>query len=90
MSLIKESEKYLQEVIQELGYEIDKVVLEPSNRRELGEFQLNAAFSLALATVQDWGYSPILMKIPIREGMYLIRSMHRAVKPWLLKRLLKN
>ena len=46
MSLIKESEKYLQEVINSLGYEIDNVVLEPSNRPELGEFQLNAAFSL--------------------------------------------
>jgi len=53
MSLIKESEKYLQEVIKELGYEIDKVVLEPSNRKELGEFQLNAAFSLGKANHEN-------------------------------------
>ena len=46
MSLIKDSEKYLQEVIKNLGYEIDNVVLEPSGRPELGQFQLNSAFSL--------------------------------------------
>ena len=46
MSLIKDSEKYLLGVIQELGYEINDVVLESSGRPELGQFQLNAAFSL--------------------------------------------
>lgn len=47
MSLIGETEKYLEKVIQELGYDIDKVVLEPSSKRELGQFQLNVAFNLA-------------------------------------------
>ena len=46
MSLIKEEEKYLSSVIQDLGYEIDSVNLVPSSRKELGEFQLNEAFSL--------------------------------------------
>lgn len=47
MSLIKETEKYLLGVINELGYEIDNVKLEVSGRRELGQFQINEAFSLA-------------------------------------------
>lgn len=53
MSLIKESEKYLQEVIKELGYDIDNVTLEPSGRPELGQFQLNAAFSLGKANHEN-------------------------------------
>ena len=47
MNLIKETEKYLCEVINSLGYSIDKVNLVPSGRRELGQFQINEAFSLA-------------------------------------------
>ena len=47
MNLIKETEKYLSEVINSLGYDIDKVNLVPSGRRELGQFQINEAFSLA-------------------------------------------
>ena len=47
MNLIKETEKYLCEVIKELGYDINQVNLVPSSKRELGEFQINEAFSLA-------------------------------------------
>ena len=47
MNLIKETEKYLFEVINELGYHVDKVSLIPSGRRELGQFQINDAFSIA-------------------------------------------
>lgn len=47
MSLIKETEEYLLNVIKDLGYEIDNVKLEVSGRRELGQFQINEAFSLA-------------------------------------------
>lgn len=47
MSLIKETEEYLLGIIKELGYEIDNVKLEVSGRRELGQFQINEAFSLA-------------------------------------------
>ena len=47
MSLIKETEMYLLGVINELGYELDNVKLEVSGRRELGQFQINEAFSLA-------------------------------------------
>ena len=47
MNLIKETEKYLCEVINELGYRIDKVNLLPSGMKELGQFQINEAFALA-------------------------------------------
>ncbi len=46
MNLIKETEKYLCEVINSLGYSIDKVNLVPSSKPELGMFQINEAFSL--------------------------------------------
>ena len=47
MNLIKETEKYLCDVINGLGYKIDKVSLVPSARRDLGQFQVNDAFTLA-------------------------------------------
>ena len=47
MNLIKETEKYLCEAINSLGYNIDKVNLVPSARRDLGQYQINEAFSIA-------------------------------------------
>lgn len=47
MSFLKEVEKYLKNIINECGYEIDEVILESSSRRDLGEFQINVAMSLA-------------------------------------------
>ena len=47
MSFIKETEKYLQDVFKKCGYEIEEVTLESSSRRDLGEFQINSAMSLA-------------------------------------------
>ena len=47
MNLIKETGKYLCEVINSLGYSIDKVNLVPSGKPELGQFQINEAFSLS-------------------------------------------
>lgn len=46
MNLIKESENYLKSIIESLGYEVDNVILEPSSRKDLGQFQLNIAFNL--------------------------------------------
>lgn len=46
MGLIKDTEKYLLDVINDLGYEIDNVKLEVSSRKELGQFQINEAFTL--------------------------------------------
>lgn len=47
MSFIKETEKYLVNIIKDCGYEVDNVSLESSSRRDLGEFQINVAMSLA-------------------------------------------
>ena len=47
MSYIKNTEKYLKEVLSKCGYEIDNVVLESSSRKDLGEFQINIAMNLA-------------------------------------------
>lgn len=47
MSLIKENEKYLKELINKLGYEIDNITLETSSRKEFGQYQINVAMQLA-------------------------------------------
>lgn len=47
MSKIRETEEYLKKVINDLGYLVDKVKLEPSNMKNLGQFQLNIAMPLA-------------------------------------------
>ena len=47
MSFIKRTEEYVTNVIRECGFEIDNVTLEPSSRRDLGEFQINVCMMLA-------------------------------------------
>ena len=47
MSLLKEFEKDLYNKVKEAGYEVDKLSLETSNRKDLGEYQLNDAMQLA-------------------------------------------
>ena len=47
MSFIKETEKYITNVIKKCGYEVDNVILESSSRRDLGEFQINVCMGLA-------------------------------------------
>ena len=47
MSLIKETEKYLCEVVNKIGYDIKNIDIMTSNRPELGQFQLNVAFTIA-------------------------------------------
>ena len=47
MSFIKETEKYINDVINSCGYDIDNVSLESSSRRDLGEFQINVCMILA-------------------------------------------
>ncbi len=46
MSLIKDNENYLLDIIHKLGYQLDNVELLESNRQELGEWQVNCAFNL--------------------------------------------
>ena len=53
MNLIRETEKYLCDVINSLGYSIEKVSLVPSARRDLGQFQINDAFTIAKANHEN-------------------------------------
>ena len=46
MSIIRNLEKEIKEIIKSAGYELESLSLEPSNRRDLGEFQINDAMSL--------------------------------------------
>ena len=47
MSLIKNTELYLTNLVNELGYDIDNIKLVECNLKELGEFQINFAMQLA-------------------------------------------
>jgi len=47
MSIYKDLEEELKQVVTKAGFEVEKLYLEPSNRRDLGEFQLNDAMQLA-------------------------------------------
>ena len=47
MSLLKELEENLKEIVHKAGYEVEKLALEESNRKDLGEYQLNDAMQLA-------------------------------------------
>ena len=46
MSIIKELEKDINEIVKKAGYDEEEIVLETSNRRDLGEYQLNEAMKL--------------------------------------------
>jgi len=46
MSILKELENSLKEIITKAGYVEENIALEPSNRRDLGEYQLNDAMQL--------------------------------------------
>ena len=47
MSIIKTVEEIIKKHINNIGYDIDRVILVPSSRRELGEYQINNGFALA-------------------------------------------
>ena len=47
MSIIKDIKKDILKIYNDLGYEVDDVLLLPSNRRDLGEYQLNDCMKLA-------------------------------------------
>ena len=47
MSIIKDLEKDIKEIVKKAGYEVENFTLETSNRRDLGEYQLNDAMQLA-------------------------------------------
>ena len=47
MSIIKNITKELENIVKQAGYEVDNLVLQPSGRKDLGQYQLNDAFVLA-------------------------------------------
>ena len=47
MSILKELINDLKENVKKAGYEVETLAIEPSNRRDLGEYQLNDAMQLA-------------------------------------------
>lgn len=63
MSIIKSVEKDIKELIKSAGYEIDRFILQPSNRKELGDYQINDAMSLA----KIYHESPIVIAGKIKE-----------------------
>ena len=47
MSIIKTVEEIILKHINNIGYSVDKVILVPSSRKELGQYQINNGFALA-------------------------------------------
>lgn len=47
MSIIKNITKELQEIVSAAGYEVENLILQPSGRKDLGQYQLNDAMPLA-------------------------------------------
>lgn len=53
MSIFKELKKDLKQIVLNAGYEVETLALETSNRRDLGEYQLNDAMQLARTYKQN-------------------------------------
>ena len=47
MSVIKSVENKIKDYLKEIGYEVDRVILVTSSRKELGSYQVNNSFALA-------------------------------------------
>ena len=47
MSILKELETDIKQIVKNAGFDIEKLAIETSNRRDLGEYQLNDAMQLA-------------------------------------------
>ena len=47
MSIIKNITKELENIVKQVGYEVENLVLQPSGRKDLGQYQLNDAMPLA-------------------------------------------
>jgi arginyl-tRNA synthetase len=53
MSILKELQKDIKEIVKNAGYEEEVLALETSNRKDLGEYQLNDAMQLARTYKQN-------------------------------------
>ena len=47
MSIIKNIEKDINNLIKEVGYEVDNFILQPTSRPDLGDYQINDCMNLA-------------------------------------------
>ena len=47
MSIIKSLEKDIKDIVEKAGYQVENLIVQPSGRRDLGQFQLNDAMNLA-------------------------------------------
>ncbi len=63
MSIIKEITKELENIIKKAGYDVDNLILQPSNRKDLGQYQLNDAMNLA----KKYGKNPHMIAEDIKS-----------------------
>ena len=47
MSILRKTIEDIKEIVKKSGYEVETLAIEPSNRKDLGEYQLNDAMQLA-------------------------------------------
>ena len=67
MSIIKELTQDLQEIVKQAGYEVENLVLQPSGRKDLGQYQLNDAMTLA----KKYGKNPRMIAEDITKLLEL-------------------
>ena len=79
MSLIKETEDYLSNILKELGYEDSAVIIE-SNVKKFGDFQLDLAMALAKKYHVDM---PIIEQV--NEVLFENKPAKDAVKELMLR-----
>lgn len=65
MSIIKNIEKDINKLIKESGYEIENFRLQPSNRKDLGDYQINDAMNLA----KTYHENPRIIAEKIKENL---------------------
>ncbi|MDO5393242.1 MAG: arginine--tRNA ligase [Mycoplasmatota bacterium] len=63
MSIIKNITNDLQELVKNAGYEVENLVLQPSGRKDLGQYQINDAMTLA----KKYGKNPRLIAEDIKK-----------------------
>ena len=65
MSIIKTLTKDLQKIVSQAGYEVENLILQPSGRKDLGQYQLNDAMTLA----KKYGKNPRMIAEDIAKEL---------------------
>lgn len=65
MSIIKELTNDLKEIVNKAGYEVENLILQPSGRKDLGQYQLNDAMALA----KKYGKNPRMIAEDITKQL---------------------